>query len=81
MFGRKKYRKGKTYMYMVCGTKRQAPYLSSSFMSSGSLTLNRDMDACEMRDEVLFHVRGVQGINETDDAGNYAFDFYYVESM
>jgi hypothetical protein len=78
---RKKYRKGQTYMYLVSGIK-STPNLgynaSCTFMNSGTLTLLRDMDACEMRDEVMFHVKKFNELS--DEPGTYAIYSYHVET-
>ncbi|UUG69533.1 hypothetical protein SEA_SHAM_233 [Streptomyces phage Sham] len=81
MFGRKKYRKGVVYMYLVSGIKSM-PNLGynghATFMSSGTFTLLRDMDASEMRDEVLHHVKEYNQLS--DEPGTYAIYSYHVET-
>lgn len=78
---RKKYRKGQTYMYLVSGIKTM-PNLGynghATFMSSGTFRLLRDMDACEMRNEVMYHVRKYNELS--DEPGTYAIYSYHVET-
>jgi hypothetical protein len=78
MFGRKKYRKGKMYFYLVSGIKKSDPYQSATFNCSATLTILRNMDAAEMYNEVMFHVKKFHNI--TDENGTFAVYSYHVES-
>lgn len=70
MFGRKKYRKGKSYTYVTTGTFSSGEHglaLDKIFMNSQTLTITNSMDAGEMFREVLWHVKKAQGVEEDHD--------------
>lgn len=79
MFGRKKYRKGKRYTYVASGTFSSGAYGTAQdkiFLSSNTLLITGSMDALEMFNEVLRHVKISQGL-EPDH--NVFLNSYHVE--
>lgn len=80
IFGNKKYRKGKSYTYVVSGTYssgERGPGQDRIFLNSNTLKIVNSMDALEMFTEVLLHVKRAQGV-EPDH--NVFLTSYHVES-
>lgn len=70
MFGRKKYRKGKSYTYVTTGTFSSGNHgerLDKIFVNSQTLTIINSMNALEMFNEVLSHVKRAQGVEQDHD--------------
>lgn len=79
MFGRKKYRKGREYTYVVGGTFSSGKYTGVQdkiFINSKKLTIINSMDAYEMFEEVMRHVKDSQNVSQ-DHA--VFLTFYHVE--
>ncbi|QZE11348.1 hypothetical protein SEA_FORREST_244 [Streptomyces phage Forrest] len=60
MFGRKKYRKGKKYTYVASGTfssGEKGPAQDKIFLMADTLLISNSMDALEMFNEVLRHIK------------------------
>ncbi|QQV92585.1 hypothetical protein SEA_MEGANTHEEKILLA_248 [Streptomyces phage MeganTheeKilla] len=60
MFNRKKYRKGKKYTYVVSGTFSSGevgPVQDKHFLMADTLLITNSMNALEMFNEVLRHVK------------------------
>lgn len=80
MLGRKKYRKGKKYTYVVSGTFSSGSYGDAQdkvFVSANSLRIINSMDALEMFGEVMRHVKIVQGVKPDHPV---FINSYHIES-
>jgi hypothetical protein len=80
MFGRKKYRKGRKYTYVVSGTYnsgKNGPGQDRLFLSANTLLITNSMDPLEMFNEVLRHVKIAQ---EVKPDHNVFLNSYHVES-
>lgn len=80
MLGRKKYRKGKRYMFSVGGVYSSGRYGSSQdrcFLTCNVLLLTASMDALDMFNEVMKFVRAS---NEVSTETPIFVNLYHVES-
>jgi hypothetical protein len=80
MLGRKKYRKGKTYMFVVGGVYSSGLYGTTQdkiFLNANVLLLKRSLDALEMFQEVMAFVKNAN--NVPDDTSMF-MNLYHIES-
>lgn len=79
MLGRKKYRKGKSYTYVVSGQYSSGIHgqaLDKIFLNANTLRVENAMNALEMFSEVMLHVKKAQGV-EPDH--NVFLTSYHIE--
>ncbi len=80
MFGRKKYRKGKSYFYVTSGQYSSGNHPGVQdrvFLNSNAITLTHSLTASEMFKEILWHVKKAQGVEQDHQV---FLTSYHVES-
>jgi len=81
MLGRKKYRAGKKYTYMVGGSfnsnLNNPSHKDKYFLATNTLLVTRSMDAFGMMNEIMYHVKNGLGVSQ---ATELIPNLYHVES-
>jgi hypothetical protein len=80
MLGRKKYRKGKTYMFVAGGVYSSGLYGTTQdkiFLNANALRLNESLSALEMFQEVTAFVKNANNVPKDTSV---FINLYHVES-